>query len=338
MHVSSIRSPVDSNNYLVREIKKMATIKEKFKEWNCQIPEDIDSFVTDSLERLDSNKIQVFQDLSEYVAYLEYYDLIDFRILKYLEAKYHLNQIALYSDKISQKEKDIIFFEWLRICINPQNDPNIDFYFKKENLSKEDEIKNILFDKQDKLREIFKTNEWQIRLRKIRTWFLKRYDWKNAIKLHHNITNKSKFELLDIVFLRLQCSTLIGLIPLLFNSDAWILPLNLSWLVLIPIFFILAILVLLYFVYECSKVVGSEMNTKKIFTRVFPIFFLGLLLSFFFSSILYLMLSADLINFKGAIYKDFYLFRIIPFFAIFSLSIGIIIQLIWEEKTVTEPL
>jgi hypothetical protein len=80
------------------------------------------------------------------------------------------------------------------------------------------------------------------------------------------------------------------------------------------------------------------MDTKKIFTRVFPIFIWGLFLSFFFSSILYLMLSADLINFDDAIYKYFYPFRIIPFFAVIALSIGIFVQVIWEEKTVTEPL
>ncbi len=226
----------------------------------------------------------------------------------------------------------VTFYTW---SIPQPKNPNIDFYFKKENLSKEAQVKKILFDDKDRLREIFKKNEWQIRLRRIRTWFLKRYNWITAIKLHHNLRNKGMFEIFDLILLRLLCGILLGFIPLFSLPNIWTLPIDLNLLILI----LPAVLVLIYFNYECSKTVGYDIDTLSIFfNRVLPIFFYSILLSFFFSYIFYSVLSGHFIDFESVICKEIFPLKIIPFFAIVALSIGVLVQIIWEDKTITEPL
>lgn len=273
----------------------------------------------------------------------------------YMKTKYYLKELVLNGEinaNVSEEEKkqaeEEAFYDWLKVCVNPQNDPNIDFYFKKENLAKEDEVKKILFE-QGKLRDMFKENEWQIRLRKIRTWFLKRYDWGTAKKLHCNLTDKSKFEFLDVVFMRLQCATLVGFIPLLFESKTWTLPLKFKWLEIGSISLILFLLTLLYLSYDCSKAGGGERGIST-FRRALIVLFVGVLPSLFYSFIFCGILSYYFIDFGEAVYNDFDLLSLgsylqwgfslktITFFASVAFSIGILVQIIWEEKAVTEPL
>lgn len=279
-----------------------------------------------------------FEKLWNYKKYIEVKELQQTLWKPYIQTKYYLKELFL-NDKISEETKkqaeEEVFYDWLKICINPQNDPNIDFYFKKENFSKEEQVKKILFDDKDRLREIFKKNEWQIRLRKIRTWFLKRYNWNIAIKLHQNLRNKGMFEIFDLILLRLLCGILLGFIPLFSLPNIWTLPIVLNLFYLIP----LAGFVLIYFSYECSKTVGGDKDTLSIFfNRALPVFCYSILLSFFFSYILYSILSNHFIDFKSVICREIYPLKIIPFFAIVALYIGILIQIVWEDKTITEPL
>lgn len=279
-----------------------------------------------------------FVKLWNYKKYIEVKELQQTLWEQYIQTKYYLKELVL-NDKISEEQRkkaeEEVFYDWLKICINPQNDPNIDFYFKKEKLSKEAQVKKILFDDKGKLREIFKKNEWQIRLRRIRTWFLKRYNWNTAIILHWNLKNKGVFEIFDLIFLRLLCGILLGFIPLFSLPNIWTLPVDLNSFILIP----LAGLVLIYFNYECNKTVGSDIDSISIFiNRVLPIFVYSILSSLFFSYIFYSVLSNHFINFESVICKEIFPLKIIPFFAIVALSIGILVQIIWEDKTITEPL
>jgi hypothetical protein len=299
-------------------------------------------------KELYENKLMEFPDrekndfikLSYYKRFIEIKELQQNWWEPYLKTKYYLKELVIEGRTQGigvediNKHEDEVLYDWLKVCINPEKDPNFDFYFQKETLSKEEEVKKILFDK-GKLRERFDKNEWQIRLRRIRTWFLKRYNWTAAILLHRNIKNKGMFEIFDLVFLRLLCGILVGFLPLFSLPDIWKLPVDLN--ISIPI--TLAVLVLIYFNYECYKTVGSDIDSISIFfKRVIPIFIYGIFLSLFFSYIFYSVLSSHFIDFESVICKEIYPLKIIPFFAMVALSIGIIIQIIWEDKTITEPL
>jgi hypothetical protein len=298
-----------------------------------------------------------FEKLWRYKMFIEVKELQQMWWEPYIKTKYYLKKLILTgkipADRSEEEKKqveEIVLYDWLKVCINPQNDPNIDFYFKKnKKKAKEEEIKKILFldYKKDislyrrvkeiffekgKLRDVFKENEWQIRLRKIRTWFLKRYDWGTAIKLHRSLANKSKFESLDLVFPRLLCATLVGFTPLLFDSETWKLPLRLSLIEIILTFLFSFIFIYIYLSYECLKVAGDEKNIS-IFRRVLPILLLGTIASFIFSFIFY-----GIYIFYVNSYFQWSSLKIITFFASVALFIGVLIQTIWEEKTVTEPL
>jgi hypothetical protein len=331
-------------------------IEDKVNKWKTEtLPEGIESFksfVKDIVNNSFISDEDKFKLLKGTITYFERYNLTETYHESYLDAKYNLNQISLKSDKIPSDDKEDAFYKWLKVCINSQNDPNIDFYFKKEtkNLAKEEQVKKILFDNKGKLRDMFKENEWQIRLRKIRTWFLKRYDWVTAIKLHFSLTNTSKFECLDIIFLRFQCATLVGFIPLLFESKTWMLPLEFKWPEIGSISLILFLLALLYLSYDCSKVTGGDRGISTFGRALLVLFVFGVLPSLFYSFIFCGILSYQFIDFEKALYNDFYLRslcsylqwgfspKIITFFAFIALSIGTLIQTIWEEKAVTEPL
>lgn len=315
-------------------------IEKKINDWKDSHPDNINTFVKDTIERLDNNKIQIIKELKGFVEYVELYDLKQIIFISYLDAKYHRNRIAIDLDKISltDNENENIFYDWLKVCLNQQNDPNIDFYFKYRNIVKEDEVKKILFDNQGNLRDLFKNKDWQIRLRKMRTWFLKRYDWWTSIKLYQSLKDKKRrwTEFLDLVFPRILCSILLGYSLIIFNSDLWVLPLRLN---LYPVLITIAFLILIYLIYECSKIIDGEKNTFSIFKRVLPIFILGVVFSFIFSSILYGINSCNFILFESFSCKENIdsSLRIISFFTFVAFSIGIIVQTIWEEKTITEP-
>lgn len=142
-------------------------------------------------------------------------------------------------------------------------------------------------------------------------------------------------ESLDLIFPRLLCATLVGFTPLLFDSETWKLPPGLSAKEIIFTLLLSFISVYIYLSYECSKVAGDEKNIS-IFRRVLPILLWGTIASFIFSSIFYVIYFFYL-N-LNSYFQWHSSLNIITFFASVALFIGILIQIIWEEKTVTEPL
>jgi len=292
---------------------------------------NINAFISKTIDKLDetnADELQIFTDLHDSIEYIDnFHELKEKYPESYLNAKFYQKKIALNSNKIPMGGKNDAFYDWLKVCINPKNDPDIDFYFDSEEnsaSSKEDEIKTILFENGE-LRELFKSKEWQIRLKKIKRWFLKRYDCKTSRKIHKNLIYKQWFELLDFVFLRLICAILVGFIPFIFNPKIWDILINLWHLIFSTI---LIFLIFLYFIYECSKVIESEKSIIDICVRVSPIFIIGLIFSFLFSSVFYLVFSEDSVF---SIQIGFFLASIAYF-------IGVLVQIIWEENTVAEPL
>lgn len=289
-----------------------------------------------TIEQITVNELQIFKDLRHYIEYMDNFPVLkDKYHLSYLMAKYHLKNIALNliqipidkrSDALIVENLSDAFYDWLKVCTNPKYGSKINFYFETHNppLFKEDEIKTILF-KNGELREMFKSDEWQMRLKKIKLWFLKRYDFKTSMKIHTNLINKQWFELLDFFFLRLICAILVGFIPFIFNPGIWDMHIN-------SLHFILSIvlisLIFLYFIYECSRVIDSKKSIIDICTRVRPIFIYGLFASFLFSFVFYHMFSEDSV----------FSIKIGFFLAIIAYFIGVLVQIIWEENTVAEPL
>lgn len=262
---------------------------------------------------------------------------------------------------MEDSDKEAAFYDWLKICINPENNPNYDFYFEMhKKLDKEKEVKGILFDEKGALRGTFTEPAWRIRLRKIKIWFQKRYDLITAWKIEINLIGKKMLPLylislllsLKIFFpIRLSCAISIGFIPLLVESGVWEVALRLSWADIGPISGLALLIIFLYFLYECSKVTGGGKSVKSLL-RTGGIVLCGVLVSVGLSTILCGMFSHHFIDFTNALadWSWYVLYvnlgpyflafhgRIIIFFATAAFLIGTFIQVIWEEKTITEPL
>jgi uncharacterized membrane protein len=318
-------------------------IKKKIKEWDESLPKGIYSFVEDTLSDSDG---EVFEKLKDFVEYVDLYGLRDLRIKDYIDAKFHLKRLALknYNNKkISDDDKELAFYDWLKICVNPQQDANYDFYFEKNGLDKEDEVENILFEKDGNLREIFKKPDWQIRLKKITDWFLKRYDIDTARKILKNVNSpyKNWLDTIKLLIPRLWGAIFIGFLLLIVGEETWKLPLQLHWSWVISLSAGFLIITFGYLIVEANNIIH---NTKKAFQRARFIFVLGFLISLIFSCIIVFVMGTHFVNDKNLRVEGWdFLGRLmfsenIIFFATAALLIGIFIQIFWEEKTITEPL
>lgn len=273
--------------------------------------------------------------------YIEIQGLQNYYCNSYLQIKLYLKNIALEKQnkhpetnkpaETAEELEKTALYEWLKICINPMKDPNYDFFFDKEGINKDEEVKGILFkDKRnEKIREIFKDNEWQPRLKKIMVWFLRRYDRKSAKIIYNNLEPKSIFDRIDLYFPRILGSIFLGFLPLISASEMWYLPINLNsiWLLILSV---LSLLVsIFYFRFEYYKA-----TSNKDWWKPLKVFFRG----FFYSSILSILLTILFHhNFVGN--KSWIdLLKIMILFSSSSLLIGIFIQVFWEEKTIAEPL
>lgn len=328
----------------------------------CAINYDIDMQYLNSIKR-DCEK------LYNYCLYIEieghqqrYWEI-------YIKTKYYLKERVIINKCECKELYEFVLYEWLRICVNLQNDPNYDFYFEKNSIDKEEEVKQILFENNGKgdLRAIFKDDgqirhDWQIRLRTTAFWFLRRYNWSEAKKILKQC-HKCKSDQIILGFPRLFGAILIGFL-LIVSSDNIIefaenTQFNLWWYIGNGLIFLAPTL---YLFHECRKTMGNaalEKCSKKavqklkhlwgrsknerlihkigtivsvlqtIRFRIIPVLIFGLL----YSGILSVILTrAGLLG-----NTEFCLQRII-FFALFAFLIGVFIQLIWEEKTVTESL
>ena len=323
---------------------------------------DIDMQYLDGIKR-DCDKLYNYYSYIEIEGYQQRYWEV------YIETKYYLKELAVINKCELKKSNELALYDWLKICMNLQNNPNYDFYFEKNSLDKEEEIKQILFENNGKgdLRDIFKDNgqichEWQIRLRTIAFWFLRRYNWFETRKILKQ-SNKCKPDMIILIFPRLFGAILIGFL-LIVSSDNIIkfaepTQFNLWWYIGNGVIFLAPSL---YLFHECRKTMGNAAlekcsqeavhNLKNIWGRsknkylihkmgtilsvlqtirfrIIPVLIFGLLYS---GTLSVILTKAGLLG-----STEWNLQRIL-FYALFAFLIGVFIQLIWEEKTVTEPL
>lgn len=330
----------------------------KFKTTVCEFDKEVASpHISNYIDKCIHGDRTAFSELLNCKIYIERMGLKEYWWERYIKVQQKLKDIALLSEELPDREneKEAALYDWLKICINPEKNPNYDFYFEKEGLDHEKQVKEILFTKEG-LRNIFKNPDWQIRLKKIRMWFIARYDVRTAYKLQKNLVGKKRFPLnlislilSPLVPIRLICAILIGFIPLVFESEVWRLALRLSWADIFLISGVSVALIFYYLTYECHKITRGEKSALSLFKRIMPTLIIGMLSSLLFSTIFYEMFFYHFINSENGICKAFqyiaigpfqWTFRpkIIIFFATIAFLIGILIQVIWEEKTVTEPL
>ena len=325
----------------------------------CAFQYDIDMQYLNSI-KLDCEKLYNYYTYIELEGYQQRYWEV------YIETKYYLKERVITNRCECKELHELALYEWLKICMNLQNDSNYDFYFEKYSRDKEEEIKQILFENNGKgdLRDIFKDNEqilpeWQIRLRTIAFWFLRRYNWFEAGKIFKQC-NKCKPDMIILGFPRLFGAILIGFL-LIVTSDKIIefaetTQFNVWWYICI------IFIPTLYLFYECRKTMGNAAVEKcsqhaiqklknlcgrslnmrlirkmgiilavlqTISFRIIPVLNFGL----FYSWTLAVVLTR-----LGLLGSTEWCLQSILFYTLFAFLIGVFIQLIWEEKTVTEPL
>jgi hypothetical protein len=229
---------------------------------------------------------------------------------------------------------------WLRCCL--KDECNYFFaVFKECGIKREDDVVNIM--KGSYLWEIINSDEGKnFYKRTVADWFLKRYHRKNAEAIL-NTMEKSKLSVLDKIKLyypRLLGTILIGFLPLIAGQETWDLPHKLGYELIIPIIFAFFAVSTLYLTYECYKIIDDKKEASK---RAFRVGIWGLGVSFIFSMIICATLGENSVAKEYA--ENYWNFsanmpflRNVLFFAPSALLIGIFIQVIWEEKTITEPL
>jgi len=227
---------------------------------------------------------------------------------------------------------------WLRHCLSEETD----FTFSVLGFDKECEVKEMAKsldkDQDGNFRPLAKwiENPEGIKTYKIKLadWFLRRYNRKAAKKI---LTPLPFYDKVSLLYPRLIGSIIIGLIVIMLEKDMWILPLKIDppFLVIIQ-WIVLNLICWIYFTYESYNIIYDKIKAVK---RGGEIWLVSTLTSIFLSSVLCLYLGHYLVdNYSKTYLSDGFIFADIFFFSSTSLFIGIFIQVIWEEKSITEPL
>jgi hypothetical protein len=233
---------------------------------------------------------------------------------------------------------------WLRCCLREE----CNYYFaifKELGINREGDVEAIV--KNNYLWSVVNSEEgMKFYKQTIAEWFLKRYNGKKARSVLKTIKCMKWFSKIKFYYPRLFVAILIGFLPLITQKDMWLMPLNLSEVSIVFIGCVLLGLCYFYLSYECNKIINDIKEAKK--RALYPCL-KGLFISLFFSVVICLSIGPAMLcdrveNITGINYfltlleLGKYFWKDIMLFALLALFIGIFIQLLWEEKTVTEPL
>jgi len=113
-------------------------------------------------------------------------------------------KLCLYGNRYSGRERKNVIRDWLRICLNSSRDKNTEFYLEVSEHDREEEIREILFQNEKQLREIFTQDVGPSYLHLILDWSLRRYNLalaaKLALILFKESSRESFWEILKKVF------------------------------------------------------------------------------------------------------------------------------------------
>jgi len=257
-------------------------------------------------------------------------------------------QLALYVNPDDSFDKDCKgewqrF--WLRCCVRDES--NYFFaVFKELGINREDDVQNIMNGQY--LWDIVKSQEGiDFYKRAVVDWFLRRYNRRDAKSILKTIKDLKCIDKIRFWYPRLIVAIIIGFLPLITQKDMWLMPLNLSEIFVVFLGVLLFGLSYGYLVYECNKIINDITEARN---RASSVCLPGFLISLLFSIFICLLIGPAILidNTKNIIETNCSIIRLLKlgnlfwqdiiFFAFSALFIGIFIQLLWEEKTVTEPL
>ncbi|MEW6089172.1 MAG: hypothetical protein AB1498_12805 [bacterium] len=162
-------------------------------------------------------------------------------------------------------------------------------------------------------------------------FLLSRYAWFDAL----NIKSKQTFlPLFHLSLPKLWGSILIGIIPFISSKDLMGLPGKLTSIQFKISIIFMFLLTLLYFLYECHseyECFTDKCRNEIIRNRALWVFLMGIIYSF----VLSYFICKPILSIYIA---DAEVCKSIIYFTASSLFIGILLQVFWQEKTITEPL
>lgn len=215
---------------------------------------------------------------------------------------------------------------WFKCCIS-ENCNFIFLYLQQKDVDREDDLEKIC-NHDSQLWKKLGNDGMKGYLDTCIDFLLIRYDWLGAFCLYRRYPNKKNINLVKLFYPRLFSAILLGFFLIAISGNTSVFE-NITQLNLLIYSILLFVTSVIYFTYECySKIRGTLVN-KGYISRIFFVLFFGSIYSFIFS----IMFSKA--GFLGN--GELNLARVI-FYTMLALFIGIIIQLLWEEKTVTEPL
>ncbi|HOD77042.1 MAG TPA: hypothetical protein PKW97_11160 [Syntrophorhabdus sp.] len=233
--------------------------------------------------------------------------------------------------------------EWQRYWLSCLLNPRCDYHFSSL---------NGIIEREEVLEECYIDEDCLVMWKKIpdggkafyrkaiSAFYLRRYNWKLAKKASSKL---GFFEKLNLAYPRLIGGILLGYIALVCQKEIWQLPHDLwqqlpdtflSWVYLAAILACVLVLIFLYLIYECLKTLQDRRLAMK---RAFNVGLYGLLVSCILALLFCQMMGRTYLSTFVPLEPSTYALNCI-FFAPSALLIGILIQVFWEEKTITEPL
>jgi len=242
---------------------------------------------------------------------------------------YIIRRIALYIDDEKLENQGDWQNYWFRCCISEKCD-YIFSILKLRHVNREEDLLKIC-NPESKLWKKAGDERIKINIDLCIDFFLKRYNLMKAFSLCWNYpSSKIHLNWIELFFPRMIAGIFVGFLPIITSNDLMnFIDGNQSNLKLYAFFAFMFILTVIYFLYECYKITQKTLDIEKIFMRISPVLMVSSIEAFLISIIFaYVGLFGD---------KGWVLSKII-FYAMFALFIGILAQLLWEEKTATEPL
>lgn len=215
---------------------------------------------------------------------------------------------------------------WLQCCLSESSNYTFSV-LSGLNIYREDELKKML--KMAEEWENFTDEGKQCYYSSAINFLLKRYAIWDAIKLWWKSPLKTDYNFFNLFLPRLFVSNIIGFLFIissgLISKTEFALQGVWKWMFLIFVF----LFSLFYLKYEINKTIlisGKIRSHIELFLRSLGVLLVGLVYSIFITCSMSRVWAID--NFEG----NFFLY------AILALFIGIIVQLLWEDKNATDPL